>query len=131
MNVRLLAMVGTATLALAATGSASAQNVTYTEAQATQGAASYGAECSRCHGKAAEGAEAPALTGPQFDASWRGGPVKALTDYIFEQMPEDKPKSLKADNIAAITAYLMKANKIPAGADPLPASPPAAMMIPK
>lgn len=94
----------------------------YTEAQATAGGAQYAAECVRCHGAQLQGAEGPALTGAQFDGVWRGGAVKALFDFIKEYMPADKPKSLKDADVAALTAFILKQNKVPAGEQPLTAA---------
>ena len=111
--------------------SASAQAITYTEAQATAGAAAFGAACSRCHGAQAQGAEAPPLMGAQFAGSWRDGPVSSLYDFISMLMPGDKPGSLTKDAYISIVAYLLKINDIPAGAAPLPNPPPEGMKIPK
>lgn len=121
------ALVATTLLA----GAASAQALSYTELQATQGMASYSATCVRCHGDKMQGAEGAALTGMQFDANWRGGPVQALADYIRETMPGDKPGSLKPADITVLVAAILKANGIPAGTEPLPANAPATMLIPK
>lgn len=111
--------------------SASAQAITYTEAQATAGAAAFGAACARCHGAQAQGAEAPPLVGAQFAGSWRDGPVSSLFDFISTLMPEDKPGSLSKDAYVSIVAHLLKLNGIPAGAAPLPIPPPEGMKIPK
>jgi mono/diheme cytochrome c family protein len=94
----------------------------YTEAQATAGAAQYASECARCHGAQLQGAEGPALTGGQFDGVWRDGPVKALFDFIKEYMPADKPKTLKDPDVAGLTAFILKQNKIPAGDQALTAT---------
>ncbi len=124
----LLAVAAGLTMLLA--GAASAQ-VTYTEQQATQGATAFSANCATCHGDKAQGAEAPPLTGGQFDGIWRGGPVKDLLTFIAENMPADKPGSLRKDVYLVVTAFIMSINKIPAGATALPADPPATMLIPK
>lgn len=103
-------------------GAAPALAQMYTEAQATAGGAQYTSDCSRCHGAQLQGAEGPALTGGQFDGVWRGGPVKALFDFIKEYMPADKPKTLKDPDVAALTAFILKQNKVPAGDAPLTAT---------
>ena len=112
-------------------GTASAQAISYTDVQATQGATAYGASCARCHGAQAQGAEAPSLTGAQFDGSWRGGPVKDLFDFISQYMPEDKPGILAKDVYVTIVAHLLKINGIPGGATALANPPPAGILIPK
>lgn len=132
IGLRELAVV--AVLAIVAglwAGPASAQAITYTEAQAAAGASSFGAACSRCHGAQAQGAEAPPLMGAQFAGSWRDGPVSSLFDFISTLMPEDKPGSLSKDAYVSIVAYLLKLNGIPAGGNPLPTPPPEGMKIPK
>jgi mono/diheme cytochrome c family protein len=103
---------------------AAAQNVTYTEAQATQGAAAFRASCMSCHGDRGQGGEGPALVGPQFDANWRGGPAKDLYAYVTEFMPADKPQSLSRDTYIVLVAHILKMNNVPAGEQPLVASPP-------
>ena len=37
-------------------------------------------------------------------------------------MPADKPKSLKDADVAALTAFILKQNKVPAGEQPLTAT---------
>lgn len=133
-TISLRQLAGAAVLATGAgmwANSASAQAVTYTDAQAAAGANAYGAACSRCHGLQAQGAEAPPLTGAQFAGSWRDGPVSSLLDFISTLMPEDKPGSLSKDAYVSIVAYLLKLNGIPAGTDALPNPPPEGMKIPK
>lgn len=103
---------------------AAAQNATYTEIQATQGGAMYGADCARCHGAQLQGAEGPALKGGQFDGIWRGGPVKDLFAFIKEFMPADKAGSLKDGDAVILTAFILKENGVPAGAQPLVPNPP-------
>ena len=107
-----------------ATGEAAAQNVTYTDVQATQGAAMYAAECSRCHGAQLQGGEGPALVGGQFDGVWRAGPAKDLFAFIKEFMPADKPNSLKDADAVILTAHILKTNNVPAATQPLIANPP-------
>ncbi len=132
MDLRLMA--AGAVLAIVAAGgptSASAQALTYTEAQAAAGANAFRSGCSGCHGAQAQGAEAPALFGAQFDGNWRGVPAASLYDFISQLMPADKPGSLTKDAYVSIMAHLFKLNGIPAGTAPLPIPPPPDMMIPK
>lgn len=103
---------------------AAAQNATYTELQATQGAAAYAALCARCHGAEGQGAEGTALKGDQFDAIWRGQPVKELFSFIKEYMPADKAGTLRDAEVIVFVAHILKLNNVPAGAQPLVANPP-------
>ena len=113
-----------------AAGQASAQAVTYTEAQATQGAVGYETNCSGCHGDKGQGAEGAALIGGQFNA-WRGGPAADYYDYMATLMPAAKPGSLPKDTYTVILAHILKLNGIPAGATALATPPPAGAVIPK
>ncbi len=108
---------------VAAAQPAAAQNVTYTELQATQGAAAYAAGCARCHGAEGQGAEGTALKGDQFDAIWRGQPAKELFSFIKEYMPADKAGTLRDADVIVFLAHILKLNNVPAGAQPLVADP--------
>jgi mono/diheme cytochrome c family protein len=125
-----LVSVGAALVLGFSAGHVSAQAVSYTDVQATQGAGAYSANCSTCHGDKAQGAEAPPLTGAQFDGVWRGGPVKDLYDFISQNMPADKPGTLSKDVYVSVLAFILKANNVPSGATPLVGPPPADQMIP-
>ena len=116
--------------AVLAAGAASAQAVTYTEAQATQGAAAFATNCSACHGDKGQGAEGAALIGGQFDA-WRGGPAADYYTYMATLMPQAKPGSLPKDTYTVIFAHILKLNGVPAGATALATPPPAGAVIPK
>ena len=52
---------------------------------------------------------------------WFGRPVSALFEYIYTQMPADKPGELLPEQVAVIVAYLAESNGFVAGATPLPA----------
>jgi mono/diheme cytochrome c family protein len=128
----LVALAAAAGFTLVA-GQAMAQAApTYTDGQANTGAGAYKTNCESCHGDRLQGLlEAPALSGPRFSTDWRGGPVKDLYDYMAQYMPQDKPGKLPPETYAAITAFILKNNNIPAGTAELPPNPPATMMIPK
>ena len=92
----------------------------YTEAQAAQGAELYKSACATCHGDTLVGTyEVPALTG-RFVSNWSNGSVGTLFDYVSRAMPQMAPGSLSPEDNAKIVAYLLKANGMPAGAQPLP-----------
>jgi len=109
--------------AAAATGQqpgASTARGVYTEAQATEGAALYKTSCAACHGDTLAGTyEVPALTG-RFVGNWSNASVGTLFDYVSRAMPQMAPGSLSPEDNARIVAYLLKANGMPAGAQPLP-----------
>nr|WP_301183105.1 cytochrome c [Sphingomonas quercus] len=111
-------------LAVAAPGqrpAASTATGVYSEAQAAQGAMLYKDACAACHGETLAGTyEIPALTG-RFLRNWSNGSVGTLFDYIGRAMPQMAPGSLTPEDNARIVAYLLKANGMPAGAQPLPA----------
>jgi cytochrome c len=105
----------------AALQGASTATGAYTEAQAEEGRAIYEAQCAICHGAMLEGTyEIPALKG-RFVAHWAGRPVATLADYISVAMPQMAPGTLSPEDSAALTAYLLKENGMPAGTRALPA----------
>ena len=113
-----------ASVALVALGShvGSQGMVTYSQAQANRGHAVYERACASCHGADLHGdenAEVPALVDENFDRSWRGEPLSALFDKASRTMPADKPGTLTPGEYADILAYLLEANRLPAGADEL------------
>jgi mono/diheme cytochrome c family protein len=103
-------------------GTASAQTPSsvwdgvYTEAQAAQGGSAFAASCASCHGAALTGTgEAPALQGGQFIGDFNGLTMDRLLDRIRTTMPQDNPASLPREQVAAILAFILKANGFPAG----------------
>ena len=90
----------------------------YTDAQATAGAAVYASSCAACHGTQLEGVAAPALKGPAFGemAAAQSLTAGALLDVIANTMPQSDPGSLKPDEYAAVTAYILQQNGYPSGA---------------
>ena len=88
---------------------------------AREGAAVYTARCAKCHGPS--GAEGPMdrLVGGRQTLS-TAQPIKTigsywpyattLYDYIHRAMPFDAPQSLTADDVYAVTAWLLHQNGI-------------------
>ena len=115
---------GAAVLALAAGWSAradDARTAVFTQAQADQGQDLYRANCASCHGGALNDGEfAPSLKGVRFKAKWSTQPVGALFGYIAANMPPGQAGVLGPDDHASLTAFLLQANGVPAGASPLP-----------
>jgi mono/diheme cytochrome c family protein len=89
----------------------------YTDAQASAGAAVYAQSCAACHGSQLEGVAAPALKGPAFGdmATAQSLTADALLDVISNTMPQSDPGSLKPEEFAAVTAYILQQNGYPAG----------------
>ena len=93
----------------------------YTEAQATRGEALYYQRCGACHGPSLEGGDmTPSLVGGVFTSTWNDLPLSDLTERIRITMPLDRPSTLSRQQTADVTAFLLKANKWPAGETELP-----------
>ena len=87
----------------------------YTDTQARQGNLLYATHCAQCHGQDLAGVEqAPALAGAAFREKWKGAPLDRLFDRVVS-MPPAQPNSLAGSQYAAILAYLLRANALPAG----------------
>ena len=94
----------------------------YTTEQATSGAETYTAVCAECHGDDLEGRErAPALAGGVFAQRWDGASLKKLFERMEEMPPDDPAARLAPRAYSEILAFLLSANKIPAGTSPLAA----------
>jgi mono/diheme cytochrome c family protein len=101
----------------------------YTDAQAKKGEALYGEQCAACHGGDLSGGGAPALAGADFLGFWDKTPMADLVEKIQTSMPASAPGSLTRAQSAEITAYMLKANKYPAGQAELSADAAALMAI--
>ena len=109
-------------LALMAALAVGAQKTTvwdgvYTDEQATRGEAVYGEHCVRCHGANLQGngEGAQPLTGATFTSTWNGVTLGALFDRVRLSMPQDKPGTLTRQQAADLLAFILRANKFPAG----------------
>jgi hypothetical protein len=93
---------------------------------AVEGRDVYAQKCASCHGEKGEGATAEELVGEPAPPS-ADNPSKAIGsywpypttifDFIRRGMPPGAPGSLSTDQIYAVTAYLLAANKIIADSD--------------
>lgn len=98
----------------------------YTDAQAKRGEAIYYERCAGCHGPELEGGDmTPALTGGGFTSTWNDVSVGDLFERIRITMPLDRPRTLSRQQSADVIAFLLKANRWPAGAAELPREPEA------
>jgi mono/diheme cytochrome c family protein len=87
----------------------------------TEGAKIYAAKCAACHGKTGKEGPNDVLVGGQGTLN-TSKPVKTVGsywpyattvwDYINRAMPFNKPGSLTADEVYALTAYLLSMNDI-------------------
>jgi len=92
----------------------------YTEEQAKRGSDVYAEKCAMCHGDSLGGVEsAPALTGPQFYATWEGENLNSLFERIRMSMPQDNPGSLSRTQNADVVAHMLHVGGYPAGSTPL------------
>ena len=88
----------------------------YTPEQASQGQDLYQKQCASCHGDDLGGqGPAPSLAGSDFMANWNGQTLGDLFDKVQVSMPADHPGSLTGEQNAAILAFILKSNKVPAG----------------
>lgn len=93
----------------------------YTEEQARRGEALYQQECALCHLATLTGGEsAPPLAGADFLSNWNGLTLGDLFERLRLSMPPDQPERLSRQQKIEILAYLLRANKFPAGPSELP-----------
>lgn len=93
----------------------------YTDEQAKRGRAIYEEHCARCHGPTLAGGEvAGPLVGPIFGANWNGVSMADMVERTKVTMPLDGPGKMSRQQIADVLAYVLSANKFPAGKTELP-----------
>ena len=90
------------------------------EGTPSKGAVVFAEKCAACHGENGKGGIAAALVGGPRVASLDGGKTipnywpyaTTLFDYIRRAMPYTQPNSLPADDVYAVTAYILALNKL-------------------
>jgi cytochrome c len=100
----------------------------FTEAQATRGEAVYFEECASCHSRdlaGGDGSPAPPLAGDLFLERLADSSVADFVERVRTTMPLDSPARLSRTQYVEIVAFILKANRIPAGADELGTDPEA------
>ena len=98
----------------------------YSDSQAARGKTVYEAQCAFCHQSDLRGQGfAPALVDDVFASRWQDGNLGDLFTIVKVTMPQDKPASLTDEENAAIVAYLLQANRYPAGQQELHPDPAA------
>jgi mono/diheme cytochrome c family protein len=85
----------------------------YTTAQASAGAKTYAAQCSKCHGANLEGVSAPALRGT--GSGLTGDSVSEAYTFISTQMPAGNPGSLSGKDYTNVMAFILSKNGHAAG----------------
>ncbi len=94
--------------------------------QVNRGKEYFNKSCSVCHGEDLSGrAAAPALLGAAFTARWRNATVVDLFDNVRATMPQTSPGSLDRQTYIDIVSYLLRANDLSSGANPLTYDPEA------
>ena len=100
-----------------AQGAASVWDGIYSNEQARRGEGLYRQECASCHGEKLEGrGQAPPLAGADFTMDWNGMTVGDLFEKMQTSMPADQPGHLSREQNATLLAFILNANKFPAGA---------------
>jgi mono/diheme cytochrome c family protein len=96
------------------------------EPQAARGKVAYEAQCAYCHQSDLRGQGfAPGLIEDTFAGRWQDGNLGDLFTIVKVTMPQDKPASSTDEEYAAIVAYLLQANRYPAGQQELRPDPAA------
>jgi mono/diheme cytochrome c family protein len=100
----------------------SAKEGVYTTGQAGRGRTAYDEKCASCHGSMSVVTPemAALLNDSGFQNSWRDRSLAQLFSRIRETMPQDKPNTLSPEETAAIVAYILSGNQLPAGDTDLP-----------
>ena len=98
--------VGAVALAGLAGAGVALSQVPPSQGGAVSGKMVYDAQCGACHGTTLQGASAPALSGSNFLAKWRGRDVGELRTLIAQTMPYQAAK-LSDAAYADVTAYVV------------------------
>jgi mono/diheme cytochrome c family protein len=102
--------------------SKSAWDGVYSDKQAKRGEDLYVDNCLGCHTDHPSndpGYANPTLIGKSFMEKWDKRSVNELFSYMRTKMPPNSPGSLGNQNYVDVVAYILKANKFPAGKEEL------------
>jgi mono/diheme cytochrome c family protein len=86
----------------------------YTRQQADAGRDLFAYACQSCHAPTQH-------AGAPFRGKWFGRTLGDLFGYLRREMPQTDPGTMSDEEYAALTAYLMRINSMPAGNVPLAA----------
>ena len=108
---------GMVAIAASQAASRSVKDGVYTIAQASAGKAAYTDKCVACHGTMASTTPdmAPLLNDWVFQDAWKSRSVGDLFERIRTTMPQNKEGTLSPQQTAEVVAYILSANKLPAG----------------
>jgi mono/diheme cytochrome c family protein len=94
----------------------------FSESQAFRGEKVADTLCIGCHGAGFRGGDSgPKLTGGTFLEDWTERSLGDLYEWMLKSMPEDAPGTLTPRDAAAVLAYILQVNEVPAGKQDLPA----------
>jgi mono/diheme cytochrome c family protein len=110
----LLALSASAGSAQNGAGTRSSSSGVYTDAQAKRGQNTFAGMCTGCHTPATH-------TGLAFMNNWRGARLSELFVYLSDNMPKSDPGGLSPAEYVQLVAYILKLNRMPSGAQELPA----------
>jgi S-disulfanyl-L-cysteine oxidoreductase SoxD len=92
----------------------------YSSEQADRGGTLFELKCETCHGAALDGGTmAPGLKGSEFLSTLEGKPLRRLYSRIISTMPPDDIGGLTESETLALVAFLLRANRYPAGTSAL------------
>ncbi len=117
-----LAAAGIAVAPVQEAASRSVKDGVYTTVQASQGQVVYEEKCAECHGtmESVTPDMAPLLNDYLFLSDWQGRSLAELFDRIRDTMPQEEPGSLAPQQLVDLIAYILSANRFPAGEAALP-----------
>jgi mono/diheme cytochrome c family protein len=119
-SVTALAIAGTAAGTQEAKPARTVWDGAYTVEQADRGRVLYLDVCASCHAKDLRGdSTAPSLIEESFSFQWGDTTVGELFERIRTLMPSNRPKSLSSQRYRDIVAFILQANKFPAGGQEL------------
>ena len=88
----------------------------YSAGQAERGEKVFQKVCVECH-------ELGEFMESLFDKEWLGKTLFDFFDLVKTTMPDDKPGTLKSEDVLDVIGYIFKLNAYPAGSADLPADP--------
>lgn len=121
LRVAVLGVLALGLGAIAVTVDAAPAASDFTADQAAQGAQIYGRTCATCHGNNLEGKAGPPLAGKPFHETidFAKMTTSQLYAFISQNMPQNAPGSLSAEQYIDVLSFLLSKNGYPAGSTPL------------
>ncbi len=120
MNVtKICAGLALCTALVSSLAFADAASGPFTQAQADQGHLEFNNHCAECHRPNLKGGLGPSLIDDSFKEIFEGKKVSDLRDFIYENMPQTAPKSLKDEQLDSIVSWIMFKNGVKPGDKPM------------